>query len=393
MRFITSILVSCLLVCIPGCDMGRENNASAPAVSSATAEKGIQWPEASRFSDTLAGETVSLYTLKNGKGMRALLTNYGARMVGCMAPDRQGRPVDVVSGFSTLGGYLRSGEKYYGAVVGRYANRIANATFKLDHKTYTLRANNGPNQLHGGPNGFHNRVWRAEQPDSQQVVFTLLSADGEEGYPGNLEVSVTYRLADENELIMEYAIKSDRRTVANIANHNFWNLNGEGSGSVDAHLLQVMADRYNPVDSTLIPTGIASVDGTPFDFTAPTRIGERLGQENIQLKYGKGYDHNFVLRSPSGTSGERLAAIVTGDISGITMSIHTDQPGLQFYGGNFLKGENVLKNGKRDGYRTSFCLETQHFPDSPNRPEFPSVVIEPGRTYKSRTRHVFGVKE
>ena len=391
MRHVPSLCVALLIFCGSSCDRGRVEDSPAQTDSTAVAAAPTPWPEASRFSDTLSGESVTLFTLRNGKGMRALLTNYGARMVGCIVPDRQGRYVDVVSGFSTLGGYLRSGEKYYGAVVGRYANRIAKATFRLDGKTYALQANNGPNQLHGGPNGFHNRVWKAEQPDSQHVVFTHLSKDGEEGYPGNLEVIVAYRLTDENELIIDYAMRSDRRTVANVTNHNFWNLNGEGSGTVDDHLLQVSADLYNPVDNTLIPTGIAPVAGTPFDFTAPRRIGERLGQENAQLQHGKGYDHNFVLRAPTDPSGERLAAVVTGDRSGITMTIHTDQPGLQFYGGNFLKGENVLKNGKRDAYRTSFCLETQHFPDSPNRTEFPSVVLDPGRTYESRTRHRFGV--
>jgi aldose 1-epimerase len=393
MRPIPSLLFTLLLFGACSCGRGRAGDSPERTDAAAAAETAIQWPEAPRFSDTLTGESVSIHTLVNRKGMRALLTNYGARMVGCIVPDRHGRPVDIVSGFSTLGGYLRSGEKYYGAIVGRYGNRIAKATFQLEGKTYRLQANNGPNQLHGGPNGFHNRVWKAEQPDSQHVVFTHLSADGEEGYPGNLEVKVAYRLTDENELIIDYAMRTDRRTVANVTNHNFWNLNGEGSGTVNDHLLQVMADLYNPVDSTLIPTGIAPVAGTPFDFTAPRRIGERLGQENIQLKYGNGYDHNFVLKPASDPSGERLAAIVTGDQSGITMTIYTDQPGLQFYGGNFLKGENRLKNGKQDAHRSSFCLETQHFPDSPNRPEFPSVVLEPGRTYTSRTRHRFGVTE
>lgn len=379
-----------LLLCICACDTpaGRTDGSASGGTYR---DSAVQWPDARLFADTSLGEPVFLYTLENGKGMRALVTNYGARMVGCMVPDRRGRMVDVVSGFSTLKGYLRSGERYYGAVVGRYANRIAGARFTLDGTTHLLRANDGPNQLHGGPNGFHNRVWKGEQPDPRQAVFTLRSPDGDEGYPGDLDARVAYRLTDDDELVIEYELKTDRRTVANVTNHNFWNLNGEGSGTVNGHLLQIMADRYTPVDSTLIPTGIEPVAGTPFDFTRPARIGDRLEMQNRQLLYGKGYDHNFVLRDAERERGERMAAVVTGDRSGITMSVHTDQPGLQFYGGNFLKGENVLKNGRRDGHRTSFCLETQLFPDSPNRPGFPTAVLEPGRVYTSRTRHVFGV--
>ena len=325
--------------------------------------------------------------------MGALLTDYGARMVGFIVPDRDGRLVDVVSGFSSLKGYLRSGEKYYGAIVGRYANRIAGASFDLDGKTYRLNANDGHNHLHGGPKGFHDRVWKAHQPDSQKVVFELESPDGEEGYPGNLRVKVAYLLSDDNELVIDYEMETDRRTVANPTNHNFWNLNGEGSGPIDDHVLQIMADGYNPVDSTLIPIGIAPVEGTPFDFRNPTRMGARIAADDVQLRCGKGYDHNFILRGAPEPVKGRLAAVVRGDLSGIVMSVYTDQPGLQFYSGNFLKGENVLKKGSWDAYRTSFCLETQHFPDSPNQPGFPTVVMEPGRRYTSRTRHVFGVME
>ena len=390
-----SLPLVCILILYTGmssCDALRDESGivnNAPMTSDAA----VHWPDAGRFADTLIGETVSLYILTNRNGMSAILTNYGARMVGCLVPDRHGRMVDVVSGFSSLRGYLLSGEKYYVAVVGRYANRIAGARFILDGREYTLQPNNGPNQLHGGPNGFHNRVWKAVQADSQQVVFALRSPDGEEGYPGNLDVSVTYGLTDDNELVMEYAMQSDRRTVANVTNHNFWNLNGEASGTVNGHLLQVMADFYTPVDSALIPTGIAPVAGTPFDFTRPSRIGERLGEKNIQLHYGKGYDHNFVLRAPPDSSSERLAAVVTGELTGISMTIFTDQPGLQFYGGNFMKGENLLKNGRKDDFRNAFCLETQHFPDSPNPPAFPSVTVEPGRRYTSRTRHLFAAVE
>jgi aldose 1-epimerase len=336
----------------------------------------------------MGGSPVSLYYIHNSRGMRAALTNYGARMVGLQVPDRQGRITDILLGFDSLAGYLRSTEVFFGPVVGRFGNRIAGGRFTLDGKTYQLDINNAPNTLHGGRDGFHSRAWVASQTDSQSVRFTYTAADGEGGFPGRLTVSVTYRLTDSNELDMQYEWSADRRTIANITNHNFWNLNGEGSGPIAGHRLSVLASRYTPVDSTLIPVGIAPVKQTPFDFTRPRPIGDSLGSAHVQMAYGHGYDHNFVLDKSAPDSLER-AAVVEGDRSGIVMEIFTTEPGLQFYGGNFMQSANRLKSGARDEYRTAFCLETQHFPDAPNQQAFPSTVVEPGRVYRSRTLHRF----
>jgi aldose 1-epimerase len=275
-------------------------------------------------------------------------------------------------------------------VVGRFGNRIAGGRFTLDGKSYQLDINNPPNTLHGGRDGFHARVWKAVQADSQSVQFSYTAKDGEGGFPGRLTVTVIYRLTDQNELEMAYTWSADRRTIANITNHNFWNLNGEGSGPIAGHRLQLRASRYTPVDSTLIPVGIAPVRQTPFDFTRSRSIGDSLGSSHIQLAYGHGYDHNFVLDKAKPDSLE-TAAVVVGDVSGIVMEILTTEPGLQFYGGNFMRSANRLKSGARDDYRTAFCLETQHFPDAPNQRGFPSTVVEPGRVYRSRTIHRFSV--
>ncbi|MCU0382243.1 MAG: galactose mutarotase [Chitinophagaceae bacterium] len=352
--------------------------------------EGPVLPTASAFADTLDGEPVSLWYIRNSKGMRAALTNHGARMVGLWMPDRQGRITDIVLGFDSLSGYLHSTESFFGAVVGRYGNRIANGRFTLDGKTWQLDINNAPNSLHGGKDGFHTRAWKAEQTDSQSIRFSYTARDGEGGYPGRLTVSVIYRLTDNNELDMQYEWQSDRRTVANITNHNFWNLNGEGSGPVAGHHLQITASRYTPVDSTLIPIAIAPVQKTPFDFTSSRPIGDSLGSAHIQMLHGQGYDHNFVLDKVKADSLE-LAAVVMGDMSGIVMEILTTEPGIQFYGGNFMQSKNRLKSGAMDAHRSALCLETQHFPDAPNQPAFPSTIVEPGRVYRSRTLHRFRI--
>jgi aldose 1-epimerase len=303
-------------------------------------------------------------------------------------PDKTGKPTDIILGFNSLNGFITSGEKYYGAIVGRYGNRIARGKFNLDGKSYQLDINNSPNSLHGGSTGFHSRIWDAVQPDSQSLILSYISVDGEEGYPGTVTTKVIYSLTNEDELRIDYEIQTDKKTIINVTNHNFWNLNGEGSGTINQHDLKIEATTYNPVDSTLIPLGIKSVSGTPFDFIKVHKIGERLDTGNIQIKYGKGFDHNFVLDKGI-TTEPGLAAIVKGDLSGITMEIFTTEPGIQFYGGNFMQGHNILKSGVRDEYRSAFCLETQHFPDSPNQPDFPSTVLEPGKLYKSTTVHKF----
>lgn len=347
-------------------------------------------PAKEKFDTVIDGKSVSLYYLKS-KNLTAAVTNYGARMVGLLVPGKNKKPVDVVIGYASINDFLTADEAYFGAIVGRYGNRIAKGKFSLDGKTYQLDLNNGVNTLHGGSTGFHKRIWDAVQTDSQTLILTYVSKDGEEGYPGNVTTKVTYKLTDDNELRMDYEITTDKKTIVNVTNHNYWNLNGEGSGTINDHELMINATKYNPVDSTLIPTGIEPVANTPFDFTSYHKIGERVDADNLQLKHGKGYDHNFVLDKGI-TASPKLIAVVKGNLSAIEMEIHTTEPGVQLYGGNFMNGKNTLKSGAKDDLRTAFCLETQHFPDSPNQPAFPSTVLEPGKKYTSVTIHKFSIK-
>jgi len=314
-------------------------------------------------------------------------------------PDSKGVLTDVVLGYDSIGKYIHQPDTYFGAIVGRYGNRIAKGRFKLNGKAYTLATNDGPNHLHGGKKGFDAVVWSGRQLNDHSVELTYVSKDGEEGYPGNLTVKVTYTLTDSNALIIHYNATTDKATVLNITNHSYFNLNGQGSGTINNHMLQINADQYTPVDSTLIPTGrIEPVAGTPLDFRQPTAIGARVSDSSSpQIKYGKGYDHNFVLSRANGDTiigGGKMAHAVTvrGDLSGIVLNVYTDQPGVQFYGGNFLKGTDPLKAGKRDDYRSAFCLETQHFPDSPNEPAFPTTELKPGETFRSTTIFQFSAK-
>jgi aldose 1-epimerase len=350
------------------------------------------FPAEAAFTDTVDGKNVKLFTLTNANGIKVALSNYGARVIGFWMPDAKGLMTDIVLGMPDIKSYRQPGAKFFGSIAGRYCNRIAKGIFNLDGVNYQLDLNNGPNSLHGGTTGFHSRVWEGTQQGEQQVVFSYLSADGEEGYPGNMIIKVTYRLTDANELFMEYAATSDKRTVINVTNHNFWNLNGEGSGTINDHELTIAASRFTPVDSTLIPTGIVSVVATPFDFMQPMTIGKRVGDTSSeQIRFGGGYDHNFVLDTVSkGTPV--FAARVKGNKSGIVMDVYTTEPGLQFYGGNFMKGEQKLKSGAKDDYRTAFCVETQHFPNSPNQPDFPSTVLEPNTKFVSVTMHRFTVE-
>jgi len=300
---------------------------------------------------------------------------------------------DVVVGFDSVNDYTQGGDTYFGAIVGRYGNRIAKGKFKLDGKEYTLPTNNGPNSLHGGNKGFSREVWDAKQTDDSTLQLTYVSKDGEEGYPGNLTSKVTYTLTSNEGLKIDYEATTDRKTVLNLTNHSYFNLNGQGSGTILNHLMMINADKFTPVDSTLIPTGkLQPVKNTPFDFRSPTAIGARINDtNNIQLKYGKGYDHNFVLNKAN--QGLTKAAEVLGDQSEIVMNVYTDQPGVQFYTGNFMDGSHTIKGGKKDDHRTAFCLETQHYPDSPNQPEFPSTTLEPGKVYKTTTMYEFFVKK
>lgn len=345
---------------------------------------------ADAFRHTIDGKITNLYTLKNANGMTATITNYGGRVVSLLVPDKNGKMTDVVVGFKSVDEYVNAAERYYGATIGRYGNRIGGAKFKLDGQEYKLTANNGPNTLHGGKKGFESVVWDAKQLNDSSLELSYVSKDGEEGFPGNLTAKVTVALTSNNEITFDYEAITDKKTVVNLTNHAYFNLNGEGSGDILGHVMQINADRYTPVDSVLIPTGkLDPVEGTPFDFRKPTAIGARINDNNEQLKNGKGYDHNYVLNQRG--SSLTQAATVTGDKTGIVMQVYTVEPGIQFYSGNFMKGEHTFKNGVKDNLRNAFCLETQHFPDSPNQPSFPSTTLEPGKTYTTRSVYKFEV--
>ena len=368
------------------------HGSSSASDSTATVKPGSDTlPNPAAFRATVDSQPTGLYIIKGKNGITAAVTNYGARLVSLLVPDKNGVLKDVVLGYDNIDNYLHQPETFFGAIVGRYGNRIAKGKFTLDGKTYTLAINNPPNSLHGGKKGFGDVVWTLQHADSNSVTLNYKSKDGEEGYPGNLNVTVNYAL-DGNELTIHYEAATDKPTVLNLTNHAYFNLNGQGSGPIDNHTLQLNADNYTPVDSTLIPTGkIEPVAGTPFDFRQPTTIGSRINDTgNQQIRYGKGYDHNFVLNEKRGVLD--VVAKVVGDSSGIVMDVRTDQPGIQFYSGNFLNGTNPLKNGKRDDHRSAFCLETQHFPNSPNQPNFPSTVLKPGEQYGSTTSYTFPTK-
>jgi aldose 1-epimerase len=345
---------------------------------------------------TVDGRAVSLYTLRNARGMEIRVTNYGGIIVSLVVPDRNGRPGDIVLGFDSLQDYVRS-SPYFGALIGRYANRIAHGRFTLDGHTYMLATNDGPNSLHGGLKGFDKRVWDAapfQAPGRRGLVLQYTSPNGEEGYPGTLHVTVRYTLTDDDRLIVDYHATTDRATPVNLTQHSYFNLAGAGHGDVLKHVVMINADAFTPIDSTLIPTGeIRSVAGTPFDFRKPTAIGARIDEPDPQLRYGHGYDHNFVLHRLPGDTAVSLAARVYEPASGRVMEIYTDQPGLQFYSGNYLDGTLKGKGGAVYGRRSGFAMETQHFPDSPNHPGFPSTILKAGQEYRTRTIYVFGVRK
>jgi aldose 1-epimerase len=350
-------------------------------------------PDKKNFETTIDGKQTDLYVLKNRHRMEAAFTNYGGRLVSLVVPDKNGKMTNVVAGFNNVESYVKSTEPYYGATIGRYGNRIAKGKFTLDGKQYQLSVNNGVNTLHGGKKGFQYVVWNADKLNDSTIQFTYLSKDGEEGFPGNVNVKVTYSLTGDNSLKCEYEATTDKTTVVNLTNHAYFNLNGEGSGTILNHIVQIYAEKYNPIDSGWIPLGpIATVKGTPFDFTKPTTIGARINDDNQQLKNGQGYDHNFVLNGTK-VDGLNHAATVTGDKSGIVMNVYTQEPGLQFYSGNFMAGKNTFSNGSKDDYRTAFAMETQHFPDSPNEPSYPSTVLKPGQLYKTYSLYNFSTSK
>ena len=338
------------------------------------------------FGTTKDGLPVDLYTLANASGMEVAITNYGGTVVSVKVPDRNGKFADVVLGFDNFDGYLNN-TPFFGVIVGRYGNRIAKARFTLDGHEYHLAANDNGNTLHGGLNGFDKRVWKARDVSTKEIPaleLTYLSKDGEEGFPGNLSATVTYSLTPKNELKIDYAATTDKPTVLNLTNHSYFNLAGQGEGDALSHLVMINADGFTPVDSTLIPTSESkSVAGTPFDFRKPTRIGDRIDADDPQIKFGRGYDHNFVLNRKD--AGLILAARVTEPSSGRVLEVLTTQPGLQFYTANFLDGTVHGKSGKAYPRRSAFCMETQHFPDSPNHPGFPTTVLRPGEHFHSTT--------
>jgi aldose 1-epimerase len=341
------------------------------------------------FGKTKDGKEVSVFTLTNGHGVKVRLIDYGATLISVETPDKAGKTANITLGFPTLAGYFER-HPYFGSTVGRYGNRIAGGKFKLDGKEHKLATNNGPNHLHGGIKGFDAVMWKAEQVKGADpaVRFTYTSPDGDEGYPGKLDVAVTYTLTHNNELRIDYEAKTDKPTVVNLTNHAYWNLGGAGSGNILKHELTLAADEYLPIDDTSIPTGKpASVKGTAFDFTSPHAIGERIDEIKKDPHKTKGYDHCYVLRGQQGKL--ELAAKVKDPASGRVMEIFTTEPGVQLYCGNFLGG-----GAGEGGYKQhdAFCLETQHYPDSPNQPSFPSTTLKPGETYRSTTVHKFSVE-
>ena len=340
------------------------------------------------------GQPVDLYTLTNANGLVMTVTNYGGIVVSLTVPDKAGNLGDIVLGFSAVADYVKN-SPYYGCIVGRYGNRIGKAKFSLDGQEYALAANNGENSLHGGVKGFDKVIWAAKEVKTDNAVgveLKYLSKDMEEGFPGNLDATVTYWLTNDNEFKIEYAATTDKPTVVNLTHHSYFNLAGEGSGDILGHELTINADTYTPVDQGLIPTGkLEPVEGTPMDFRTATAVGARIDADFEQLKFGKGYDHNWVLNRKSAGDME-LAATVFEPKSGRVMEVLTTEPGLQFYAGNFLDDSRTGKSGKVNGFRTGLCLETQHYPDSPNKPDFPTVVLKPGETYKTSTTYKFSTK-
>ncbi|MHB0777630.1 aldose epimerase family protein [Halomonas sp. WWR20] len=366
-----------------------------------TKPSGAAGVEQATFGTLPDGREVEVYRIANINGIEMRVINYGGTIVSLRTPDIAGQFDDIVLGFDSLEKYLsdtyRDANPYFGALIGRYGNRIAGGKFSLNGQTYELATNDGPNHLHGGEQGFDKVLWQAEPFENDQgrgVVLTYTSADGEEGYPGKLKTQVTYTLTDADELDIQYRATTTQATPVNLTQHSYFNLEGEGSGSILDHYLIINAEAFTPVDETLIPTGeIRPVAGTPFDFTQPTPIGERIEQDNQQLTYGKGYDHNFVLaRESSADDSLVLAARVWEPDSGRLLEVSTTEPGLQFYSGNFLTGDLTGKRGKPYRHRSGFALETQHFPDSPNQENFPSTILEPGDTYHSRTVYAFSAQ-
>ena len=350
-----------------------------------------QFLKPDKFDTIIDGKQVKLFWIKN-KDIKVAFTNYGGRIVGLWIPDKIGKMTDVVVGFGNINDYVNSSERYFGATIGRVGNRISKGKFTLDGKEYSIPVNNGKNTLHGGKKGFQDVVWRAVQPDESTIELSYTSPDMEQGFPGNLKVKVIYTATPNRSILMKYEAATDNPTVVDLTNHAFFNLNGEGSGTILNHKVEFYANKFTPVDEELIPRGeLRLVECTPFDFRSAHTIGERIEVEDEQLKNGSGYDHNFVLDGTKKDGMTHVATIV-GDKSGIVMNVVSEEPGVQFYSGNFMKGKNTFKSGAKDEYRTAFALETQHFPDAPNHPSFPSIELKPKVTYSTISEYKFTVQ-
>ncbi len=383
---ITLIIISAIAACQP--PSGEDAQQQKHPMKSL---KSITSLKADAFDTLINGQKTGLFWIENDS-ILAAFTNYGARIVGLWIPDKEGIYTDVVVGMGNIHDYIQSSERYYGATIGRVGNRIAKGQFSLEGKDYQIPINNGENSLHGGMKAFQDVVWEVSQPDSATLVFHYLSPDGEEGFPGNLDVTVTYSVNEKRSIFMEYEATTDQPTLVNLTNHAFFNLNGEGSSDILFHKTTFFADQFTPVDKGLIPTGeIKSVKDTPFDFTMEHTIGERIGQKNNQLENGGGYDHNFVLNATP-AHGMNYAAHIIGDQSGIVMDVYTEEPAIQFYSGNFMKRNNMFKSGASDAYRTAFALETQHYPDAPNQADFPSIVLHPDEKYHTISEYQFSIE-
>jgi len=369
---------------LAGCKKATENPENS------TSMNAIQ---ISDYGVTANGDSIKTYTLTNKNGMTAKIINYGGIITSLTAPNKDGKYEDVVLGYTKPEDYFNGNPYYFGALIGRYGNRIANAKFTLDGKEFNIDKNDGPNSLHGGKEGFFSKVWTAEIVKDAQLPplkLTYVSADGEEGYPGKLTATVTYTLTDDDALEIAYEAETDKATVVNLTQHSYFNLSGNFTNPITDHELQIKADKFLPVDATLIPTGVQQdVKGTAFDFTTAKPIGKDIEAAEEQLKLGKGYDHNWILNG----SGMRNIATVYHAASGRVMEVSTDQPGVQFYSGNFLDAKYDTKTGGKNEFRTGLCLETQHFPDSPNQPSFPTTVLKPGEKYATKTIYKFSVKK
>jgi len=374
MKKSTRLLIAIALLLFQGCGMKKSEK---------------------KLDSMIMKDQLKEFTLTNKHGAKVKITNFGGKVMSIQVPDKKGKLGDVVLGYENPRDYVE-GNPYFGAIIGRYGNRIAKGLFTLDGETYRLPVNNGPNHLHGGPEGFHNVIWEADLRDNespQRLYLSHVSEDGEMGYPGKLRVQVAYTWTDDHELTIDYQATTNKKTIINLTNHSFFNLKDGGESKIVDHHLTLHAQAFTPIDSTLIPTGkIRDVEDTPMDFTEGKKIGKDIGQDYDQLDHGNGYDHNFVL-SKSGNKELTLAAEVYEPSSGRKMEVYTSEPGIQFYSGNFLDGSDIGKNEVAYQYRTAFCLETQHFPDSPNHGNFPSVVLEPGEEYTQQTIYAFSTEK